>query len=371
MLVAVIQMVATVLWAIVAKVVPGARRPAAHWSGYAALSAFTWTSLALELRSPPLVSVLAGLFATLTLQRGIWIFVGRPPTYRMAIAALSAIVFVGVVAVPKRVEISVNFGVIAALFLAMAFDLYRYAKHERRTSWPILLALPLIAGCVGFGSRAIRVVVSADAMTAMVNDSALNVSTALGYVVLVLALHATLMALVIGRLVGELAALSRYDVLTGLLNRRAIQEELDAQVRRSKRDNEAFSALMIDVDRFKAINDRHGHPVGDLALKHVAELLRIDLREVDRIGRFGGEEFLVMLPGASGEHAQAVAERVRAAVRERALEHSGGKIPITISIGIAQWQSDDASQLLVRADAALYEAKRAGRDRVVLASQSR
>jgi diguanylate cyclase (GGDEF)-like protein len=293
--------------------------------------------------------------------------VGRAPTYRAGIAALGAIVFVGVVAVPKRVEIGVNFGVIATLFLAMALDLHRYAKHERRMRWPILLALPLIAGCVGFASRAIRVAISADAMTAMINDSALNVSSALGYVVLVLALHATLMALVIGQLVGELAALSRYDVLTGLLNRRAIQEELDAQVRRSKRDNESFSALMIDVDRFKAINDRHGHPVGDLALKHVAELLRIDLREVDRIGRFGGEEFLVMLPGASGEHAHAVAERLRAAVHERALAHSGTTIPITISIGVAQWQSDDAAQLLVRADAALYEAKRAGRDRVVLA----
>lgn len=370
LLVAVIQMVAAMLWAIVAKVVPGARLPAAHWSGYAALSAITWTSLAMELHSPPLVSVLAGLLATLVLQRGIWVFIGRRPTYRVASVALVAIVVVGVTAIPKRIEVAVNFGVLASLFLAMAFDLYRHARGELRMRWPILLALPVVLGCVGFGSRAIRALISADSVVAMQSDSALNVGTALSYVVLVLALHATLMSLVIGRLVGELAALSRYDVLTGLLNRRAIQEELDAQIKRSKRDNEAFSAMMIDVDRFKAINDRHGHPVGDLALKHVAELLRVDLREVDRIGRFGGEEFLVMLPGARSEQAQVVAERVRAAVGDSELAHGTVKIKISISIGVAEWNADDdePSRVIVRADAALYEAKRGGRDRVVVAS---
>jgi diguanylate cyclase (GGDEF)-like protein len=175
--------------------------------------------------------------------------------------------------------------------------------------------------------------------------------------VLVLALHAALMALVISRLVRELAALSRYDVLTGLLNRRS---------------NEPFAVLMIDIDRFKSINDRYGHAVGDAALKDVATLLRIDLREVDRVGRFGGEEFVVMLPGSKLEQAQGVAERLRDAVGRNELASVVPPIRLSISIGVAEWIAEDlaASGLLMRADAALYLAKRTGRDRVVLADST-
>jgi diguanylate cyclase (GGDEF)-like protein len=370
LLVAVIQTVAMILWAIVAKAVPGARPAAAHWSGYAALSAFTWASLAMELRSPPWISVLAGVLASLTLQRGIWVFIKRAPTYRLSIALVLAIVLVNTVEVPQRVAAGVNFSVLAWLFLAMAGDMYRHARAELRMRVPILLALPVLFGSLGFASRAVRAIVSPESVASeMARDSALNIETALGYVVLVLALHATLMALVIGRLVRELADLSRYDVLTGLLNRRAMQDELDSQLQRSRRSSEPFAVLMIDVDRFKSINDRYGHAVGDSALKGVAALLRVDLREVDRVGRFGGEEFVVLLPGSKLEQAQGVAERLRDAVGRDDLASVVPPIRLSISIGVAEWIAEDvdASGLLMRADAALYLAKRSGRDRVVIA----
>jgi diguanylate cyclase (GGDEF)-like protein len=368
LLVAVIQTVAMVLWAIVAKVVPGGRAAAAHWSVYAGLSAITWASLSLELHSPPLLSVLAGVLASLTLQRGIWLFIGRVPTYRLSLALVLVIVLVGTIAVPLRIEVAVNFAVLAWLFFAMALDMFRHARAELRMRLPILLALPLLLGALGFGSRALRALVSPDSVvTEMVADSALNVGTALAYVVLVLSLHATLMALVIGRLVRELAALSRYDALTGLLNRRAIQEELDRQVGQSRRTSQPFALMMIDVDRFKSVNDRYGHAVGDLALKHVAKLLHVDLREVDRVGRFGGEEFVVVLPDSPLAKAQLVAERLREAIGASVVAGSAAAIRLSVSVGVAEWASRDvdSSGILIRADSALYQAKREGRDRVV------
>jgi diguanylate cyclase (GGDEF)-like protein len=231
----------------------------------------------------------------------------------------------------------------------------------------------VLFGSLGFASRAVRAIVSPDSVvTEMSRDSALNVGTAMGYVVLALALHATLLALVIGKLVRELAALSRYDALTGLLNRRAIQEELDRQMQHARRTRETFAVLMIDIDRFKSINDRHGHAVGDLALKHVAARLHTDLREVDRVGRFGGEEFVVMLPAAQLAQAREVAERLRAAIAGSDVANASPTLRVSISIGVAECAATDgdSSAALIRADTALYQAKREGRDRVVVAGSA-
>ncbi len=173
----------------------------------------------------------------------------------------------------------------------------------------------------------------------------------------------------VARLVTDLRRLSRHDGLTGLLNRRALEEALGAQVQRSRRGGEPFCVAMLDVDHFKRINDNWGHPVGDQALKHLSALLCVHMREVDRIARFGGEEFLLLLPGLTAAAAHPVAERLREMVAGAPLAAGEGTIPMSISIGMAQWAGDaeDVSRLLVRADAALYAAKRQGRNRVVLA----
>jgi diguanylate cyclase (GGDEF)-like protein len=204
--------------------------------------------------------------------------------------------------------------------------------------------------------------------TEMIADSALNVGSAIAYMVIALTFHATLIGLVFGRLLADLRHRSRHDGLTGLLNRRTMEETLLSQVQRSRRTREPFTVLMLDLDHFKAINDRHGHAAGDRALKHTAAALKAELREVDALGRFGGEEFLVLMPGATVEAARPVAERLRTALITDAPRIDGAALSLSASIGVAQWREpgEEPSRLLMRADAALYRAKMRGRDCVVV-----
>lgn len=158
-------------------------------------------------------------------------------------------------------------------------------------------------------------------------------------------------------LVARLREQALVDGLTGLPNRRALDEALDEGVRRAGRTGRPLTVAMVDVDRFKAYNDTHGHPEGDRLLARIAGAWRSELRGDDIVGRFGGEEFLVLLPGVDGDVAGRVIERLRSAMPTDA----------TCSFGVATWDgSEGASSLVVRADAALYRAKAAGRDRVVV-----
>jgi diguanylate cyclase (GGDEF)-like protein len=157
--------------------------------------------------------------------------------------------------------------------------------------------------------------------------------------------------------------LSRRDPLTGLTNRRWLDEVLRIEVERARRYGAPFSVVMADLDHFKAVNDSHGHTVGDQVLKGAAKALSGATRITDVVGRYGGEEFLVVLPNTGLDQALTMAERLRSAVR--AMPVSFRSEPVTGSFGVAAWSRDDSVAGLVgRADAALYEAKRAGRDRV-------
>jgi len=156
------------------------------------------------------------------------------------------------------------------------------------------------------------------------------------------------------------------DPLTGVLNRRGFAAAYRREVARMKRHGAPFSLLSIDLDYFKAINDQHGHAVGDQVLVHAARTTISALREIDHVARFGGEEFIVLLSGATVERAKAMAQRIQALL----LAARGGDVPdYTVSIGIASQQTPDESleALMARADAALYRAKAAGRDRSELA----
>ena len=160
----------------------------------------------------------------------------------------------------------------------------------------------------------------------------------------------------------ELERLAYYDELTGLPNRRSVLRQLEALISRGRRHGHPLAVLMVDADHFKDLNDRHGHAAGDAALRTLAERLRERLRTEDVAGRFGGEEFVIGLPDADAAGAIAVAEAVRAAVREHPLTVAGTEETLTVSVGWAAWEGDDLAQLLARADRALYEAKEAGRD---------
>jgi two-component system cell cycle response regulator len=159
-----------------------------------------------------------------------------------------------------------------------------------------------------------------------------------------------------------------YDGLTKACNKRQFLHQLKIEVAYAKRHATPLSLLMLDVDHFKQVNDRHGHPAGDYVLATLAQIVRSTVRTEDLFARVGGEEFAILCRGTSSESASILAERVRAAVETFAFEHARQAIPVTISVGVAPWidQPDSATQLVADADAALYKAKAAGRNRVML-----
>jgi diguanylate cyclase (GGDEF)-like protein len=164
----------------------------------------------------------------------------------------------------------------------------------------------------------------------------------------------------------QLRSQANKDDLTGLLNRAAIMEFLRRALEQATRDDGAVSILLADVDRFKPINDTHGHLIGDSVLREMGKLLKRPLRLYDAVGRYGGEEFLVVLPGCGSEDAMDVAERLRSHICRRPIQTAAGALSITVSVGIATAAGDalQADDLILAADKALYQAKHAGRNRV-------
>ncbi len=165
------------------------------------------------------------------------------------------------------------------------------------------------------------------------------------------------------------------DALTGFYNKRQLEERLKQEVASSRRQNLPLSIIMTDVDFFKGVNDTYGHAVGDLVLKTVSDVIRSQLREYDVAGRYGGEEFTVLLPSACIKDAAMVAERLRKAVERRVIDISKlspehKTLSVTISLGVYQMRADDEIQdLIIKADKALYEAKTGGRNKVVIADE--
>lgn len=155
------------------------------------------------------------------------------------------------------------------------------------------------------------------------------------------------------------------DPLTRCWNRAAIMDILERETARATRDKVPLALSMLDLDHFKKVNDEHGHLIGDIVLKEVAERIRRQVRNYDSLGRYGGEEFLLVLPGCELDTATTQAERVREGVRGKPIRAEGVEISITASLGVTLWASDDTVETaLARADRALYRAKQDGRDRV-------
>lgn len=163
--------------------------------------------------------------------------------------------------------------------------------------------------------------------------------------------------------------LSRVDPLTGLHNRRHVEEALAGLVSAGQRHDIDLSVLLIDADHFKRINDTYGHQLGDDVLRAMAEVIRATVRMEDVVARWGGEEFLVVLPGIGERGAAAVAQRMRASMTAVPIEApNGAPVNVTVTIGIATWQyRESVGALLDRADGALYRGKERGRDRVEVA----
>lgn len=160
--------------------------------------------------------------------------------------------------------------------------------------------------------------------------------------------------------------LARFDALTGVLSRRALLEALDKEVERTKRYGSPLVCLMLDLDHFKTFNDTYGHQFGDKVLQLIAGVITDQCRANDHFGRYGGEEFLIVLPETRIDGATAFSKRVRLAIAETSLDLNDERV--TISIGVAEWRDRDgtASSLIAQADKALLEAKAAGRNRIAV-----
>lgn len=165
----------------------------------------------------------------------------------------------------------------------------------------------------------------------------------------------------------ELRARATFDELTGLLNRATIRERLERALAHMKRIAQPVSVVLADLDAFKLINDTHGHPVGDAVLREASRRLGASMRSHDDLGRYGGEEFLAVLPGCNLSRALEVGERMRDAVEARAFETSAGPTNVTATFGVVSADVDEplsVDAMIESADAALYRGKRAGRNRV-------
>lgn len=171
----------------------------------------------------------------------------------------------------------------------------------------------------------------------------------------------------------ELAQLSISDGLTGLYNHRHVQQVLHEEFERAKRTGEPVAVVMFDLDHFKDVNDTYGHQVGDRVLQEMAEILRRTAREIDKLGRYGGEEFIAILPDTDLDDGAVFAERVRQDVARHLFPADGEALRMTVSAGVAVYPDrgiTDPRELVRRADQALYAAKAAGRNRVMRAADT-
>ncbi|HEY0839679.1 MAG TPA: GGDEF domain-containing protein [Vulgatibacter sp.] len=281
---------------------------------------------------------------------------------------LAAIAYYSAVVPSTRARVIVASFASAVISIATAWTLLRHRPAELRISAGIAGTTFLLHGL--FHLARMFFPQGGTTPADLLQPGWPRVAFAVEGIVASLATLLALLALVSHKLISDLAKAARYDVLTGVLNRRTLDDEASRTAALSAGLGLPCAVLMMDLDHFKEVNDTFGHPAGDAALRHFAAVVSSALRSTDVFGRYGGEEFVVLIPGASASHARAAAERLRALVAASPVSFEGREIPLTVSVGIA-WE--DAAEsgfvaLLGRADAALYLAKDGGRDRVIEAA---
>ena len=230
-------------------------------------------------------------------------------------------------------------------------------------SWPFL-----VAGIV-FLVRGIAVLVLAQKGVNFTLEDEMRIGPFLWFMlVLILCTNISLGGLITGRLVIRIRDLADRDYLTGCLNRRSLDARLAIELTRNHRSGEHLACVIFDIDHFKIINDTYGHDAGDAVLKHLVKVTQGIIRTVDALGRFGGEEFVVLMPATHLTGAREGAERIRLALETNPAQLGNLTITTQASFGVAVLASTESKEsLLRRADEALYQAKRHGRNRVEIA----
>jgi diguanylate cyclase (GGDEF)-like protein len=352
----------------------GSSRIMGAWGRAMLLLAAGLLGLALRGMIPDWISIAVAntaVVAALVLAlRSLRQFLGSAPRHALdwgLTAALFAYLLLFAVVWPsiaaRIVAVSAALGIVAA---RGAMLLRRNAPEQCRLSCRF-------TGAVFWAVAAMATVRAIGALVAPTDDVLtplpLNAATFLFYAAFILVSTLGAMWMEIESLQGELVRSAQYDSLTGLYNRGTFLAEFEREVSRSARGGPAFSLAIFDLDQFKQINDRYGHPVGDSVLKAFADALRASIRKHDVVGRYGGEEFALLMPQTGKETAVRVAERVRRELEARGVSVDGKRIEVTVSGGIASYGVDgqDWDALLTAADDALYESKNAGRNRICAA----
>jgi diguanylate cyclase (GGDEF)-like protein len=258
--------------------------------------------------------------------------------------------------------------VYAVAQLTLALIVHRMQEGQRRSPASWLMIFGFLIGSIAFFTRAAAAVVAPHWVSDLLNASTFQaVNFVVGFAVF-LVTSVGFLLLFKERAEDEAQRLAATDPLTDTFNRRTFLELGAKELARSKRTHQPMSLVMLDLDHFKKINDKHGHLAGDDVLRRFVDIAQVCLRKEDLLVRYGGEEFCVLLPDETSQGAYTMAERIRYAVEHAAFRHGRVLLPITVSAGVAELDhnaDETLAELLARADEALYAAKNTGRNRVV------
>lgn len=349
-----------------------------HWAiGAAAISAGV-IGIYLRTMLPPVLSVTAANIAVIAGYVASWwgleLFFGRRPYYRTGLVLLAAaaagIVYFSLFEPDTRNRLILLLSLLSLFAVLRAHSTLRRVQPETRFSQ-----------LFGGGVMSLQAVVNLLLLAAIVRTGTeprpidrmpVAAWTLLILMVLSVALIFAAVLLVNQKLQARLRETAQRDQLTGALRRHVLEETVEREIARSRRHHRPLALLLLDLDHFKAINDRYGHHAGDVALRRFAETAQAGLRREDLLGRTGGEEFCILLPDTDRDGAVRLAERLREAVEVLSIEAEGQPLNLTVSIGIAMLagQDDSWSGLSRAADIALYRAKSEGRNRVVVAGSA-
>lgn len=316
---------------------------------------------------------LAIIAAFLLLHHGLTLFLHIPWQQHWAVLAIGVVVAIEMlhwVAGDTQVLRTWIFTLAALLALGpMLHDLLRVLPRKFKVPWPMaaMTALPVALSMLAFVVRATAITYSdRTGVAALDVGSSFDLVITLAFLVFLGMFNFSLYNLVLGALIRRLEDLAATDQLTGLNNRRVAMERLDEEHARFQRSGQRYALIMMDLDHFKSINDQHGHGGGDAVLREVARRLLKSVRSTDTLARVGGEEFLLLLPMNDIDGALVHAGRIRKHVGTNPVHTPSADVPVTVSLGVADVLDDDASaqSVVSRADAALYRAKAAGRNRV-------
>jgi diguanylate cyclase (GGDEF)-like protein len=345
---------------------------ASFWTGSAFAAALGASLAMLRLVTDSLLPLLAGgtvlIFATCLAAMGIKRFYGQSVTWRATLLT-TALSFIGMAffifgydSVPMRI---VTYSVGQSLPLVLTLKLLLSRQDGRNSPGARLAGSVAILMIAIYVLRVAGNVLHFGGEFSFIRPSPLESVSVLILMFLSMTFNFGFLLMAIDRLRREVADLALLDDLTGVGNRRHLLQRLSEECARSERSSEAFALLVIDLDGFKSINDTHGHAAGDACLQHFTLMAQTRLRRGDMLARTGGDEFCIVLPASTLRDGAMIARRILDVCRADAAACAGDEIPISLSIGVAQWTAEIGSfpdRLMAAADRALYAAKKQGKD---------